>query len=79
MASDRSLEWLGQCATKLGQDELRVLLSVARGLVDGQKVYGRLDLATDPRDFVKEALEEVRDALVYVHAQLERIQHENDP
>jgi hypothetical protein len=69
---------LGQYAAKLGKDELGVLLSVARGLVDGQKVYGQLNLSTDPRNFVKEALEEVRDALVYIHAQLERIQHEND-
>lgn len=56
----------------LGSDELEVLAQVADGLVRGRAVYGELDLARDQRDMGREALEEVRDGLVYVGAALAR-------
>lgn len=56
----------------LGDDELRVLEMVARGLDRGREVYGPLVLATDERDFGAEAFEEIRDALVYVAAAMLR-------
>lgn len=59
----------------LKADELEVLFTVAQGLVKGREVYGTLRVTTDNRDFGAEALEEVRDALVYVGAKLVRYQH----
>jgi hypothetical protein len=50
---------------QLGADERRVLLVMARRLLVGQTVYGRLDLANDRRDWRKERAEELADALVY--------------
>jgi hypothetical protein len=50
---------------ELGADERRVLLLLARRLLEGQRAYGRLDLANDPRDFRKEQGEEVQDLLIY--------------
>jgi hypothetical protein len=50
---------------ELWPDELEVLAMVAAGLVRGRELYGELDLEADQRHFDREALEEVRDALVY--------------
>jgi hypothetical protein len=50
---------------ELGTDERRVLLLLARRLLEGQRCYGRLDLANDPRDFRRERSEEIADLLVY--------------
>ena len=50
---------------ELGADERRVLLALARRLLEGQKAYGRLDLANDARDWRKERADELADALVY--------------
>ncbi len=52
------------CA-ELGTDELRVLVLVAERLRIGQRRYGRLDVATDRRDWHAEAGDEVADASVY--------------
>ena len=49
----------------LGDDELRVLLYVASRLRMGAQQYGRLDLATDRRDWRVELGQEAADALVY--------------
>lgn len=58
--------------TELGEDELAVLAEVAAGLVAGRGAYGELRLAADRRDFEREALDEVRDALVYLGAAIVR-------
>lgn len=50
---------------RLGEDEIEVLAEVARGLVRGRDVYGELKIDTDPRDHEREALDELRDGLVY--------------
>jgi hypothetical protein len=39
----------------------------------GRQLYGQLDLAVDQRDFTREALDEVRDALVYIGAEIVRL------
>jgi hypothetical protein len=49
----------------LGTDEVRVLLRIARRLAAGRRSYGLLDIARDPRDFQREAREELEDFLVY--------------
>lgn len=49
----------------LGQDERRVLIGVARRLQIGRERYGDLRLATDQRDWGREAEEELLDALIY--------------
>ena len=53
-------------AHQLGEDELRVLMLIAKRLRAGRETYGELDLERDRRDFPREALDEVADALVYV-------------
>jgi hypothetical protein len=58
---------LGALGERLKSDELRVLVSIARRLVEGIRVYGPFDLARDRRAFrSKEAREELEDALVYL-------------
>jgi hypothetical protein len=52
------------CA-ELGDDELRVLAYLAARLLAGQRTYGRLDLASDRRDWREERGEEIADLLVY--------------
>ncbi len=61
-------------ASWLGSDELQVLLQVARGLQSGRKVYGELDVTTEKRNMTKEALEEIRDCLVYVGVKLVQLE-----
>ena len=58
--------------SELGPDELEVLAIVAEGLAKGRQSYGALNIAHDSRDFEAEALEEVRDGLVYIGAALLR-------
>ena len=55
---------------KLAPDELAVVCSVVEGLLQGKRTYGDLDLSTDPRHWQREALEELRDGLVYLTCQL---------
>jgi hypothetical protein len=51
----------------LGADEVAVLVGIGKRLEMGQKTYGRLHIASDPRDFRgKETTEELSDALVYM-------------
>jgi len=48
------------------------LVLVAERLLEGRRRYGVLNIDTDPRDFRKEAFEELADAAVYLAADLER-------
>lgn len=54
----------------LNEDERAVVLDVAIGLAErmltGRKRYAPLALATDPRDWVKEAREEMLDGAAYL-------------
>lgn len=50
----------------MGPDERRVLLLVAERLAMGEGVYGQLAIATDRRDMMREASEELIDAAVYL-------------
>jgi len=56
---------LDATCSDLGDDELAVLLALARRLLAGQRAYGRLDLARDPRDWKAERGAELADAMVY--------------
>jgi hypothetical protein len=56
---------LGAIVAELGFGEVCVLTRIARRLAMGERLYGRLDLANDTRDFRKEAREEIEDFLVY--------------
>ena len=56
---------LSEVVPRLGADELRVLALIASRLDLGRRLYGRLDVATDPRDWAREAGEEAADLLVY--------------
>lgn len=55
---------------KLGLDELQVIELITDRMIQGQAVYGLLDIAKDPRDFNREVLEEVCDSSVYAAVQL---------
>jgi len=56
---------LAHVLVELGEDERRVLLLLAHRLLEGQRHYGRLDLANDPRDWRRERAQELADVLVY--------------
>jgi hypothetical protein len=64
---------------ELEDDELRVVVSVARGLRKGRAVYGPLRIAADARNYGHEAYEEARDLAVYLTAQLLRLQDAHRP
>lgn len=66
------LEQLHTVARALGPDELIVLCLVAERLKMGRDRYGDLHIATDPRDFRAEALEEAADGLIYAAVALMR-------
>jgi len=57
---------------ELNEDERAVVLDVAVGLAErmrtGRQRYAPLDLATDRRDFVREAWEEAVDGAAYLAA-----------
>ncbi len=64
---------------ELGRDEVAVLELIAEGLARGRAIYGELDVAADRRDFVGEARDELRDALVYFGAHLVRLERRKVP
>ena len=65
---------LGEVLAELGADERKVMLVLARRLLEGQKCYGRLDLANDARDFRHERASEVADLLIYsAFAELQQV------
>ncbi len=51
---------------KLGADERRVVLALAERMVAGREVYGDLNLTRDKRDFLREAGQELLDAVAYL-------------
>ncbi len=57
---------------KLGEIELAVLDKIRARLEQGQSQYGAFQIS-DPRNFPKEAAEELFDASVYMAVQLERL------
>jgi hypothetical protein len=67
---------LAAVASRLSDDELRVLLTIAVRAWVGQSRYGCLRLAADRRDFRGEAFEEACDAAFYLAAHLLRRQRQ---
>ena len=57
----------------LNRDELEVIVWLAERMAEGATRYGALDIATDKRDFQKEAGEEAIDGLAYLAMQSIRI------
>ncbi len=57
----------------LEADAQRVLMRIARRLKDGQAQYGKLDLATDTRNLIDEAVQEAADKAVYLVCEAERL------
>ena len=51
--------------SNLNQDELECVEWIVEGLAKGRKLYGPLDLKTDPRKFIVESMEEQRDSAIY--------------
>lgn len=61
-------EWLVAVAgdsVALEDDAVSALAFLAARLVKGQRQYGRLDIASDTRNWKREASEEYADAAVY--------------
>ena len=56
----------------LGDDEVAVLLVLAKRLATGQQEYGRLNLRRDRRQWRREAAEEAADLLAYLAFDLVR-------
>lgn len=52
-------------ASRLEPQAQMILLKIARRLEAGQREYGRMDVAKDPRNFFAEAAEEAMDFVVY--------------
>jgi len=65
---------MSDTVVNLTEDELAVVEFVLEGLRAGRHVYGPLDVEGDGRDFIDEALQELRDAMVYLPAQIMRLQ-----
>lgn len=66
-------ERIRRAMAELGVDELEVLVLVAERLAGaGRRSYGPLELDSDPRDFQREALEELADGAVYLACSLIR-------
>lgn len=63
---------LSTITARLRTDEIAVLTLIAERLLRGRERYGELRVATDRRDFVREALEEAADGLAYAAAALMR-------
>lgn len=51
---------------RLNNDEQAVIDFITSRLLRGREVYGPLDIASDTRDWTKEAREEAADLLVYL-------------
>jgi len=64
---------LGTLVAALGEDEVLVLVAIARRLAVGRTCYGLLDVKGDPRDWRKEASEEAFDLAVYLACQMLRV------
>ena len=60
---------LRSSASAIGPDEAAVLTQIARRLALGASQYGRLRIASDGRDWRKEASEEYLDGAVYMAIQ----------
>jgi hypothetical protein len=71
-----SEEELSGIVASLGPDEHRVMLVLARRLAAGQRQYGRLDLASDVRDWALERSLEIQDLLIY--SAFEALKHGRD-
>lgn len=67
-----ALERLHAAVADLGDDEVAVLAEAAERLRAGRGYYGELRLATERRDFVGDAVEELLDATVYLAADVVR-------
>jgi hypothetical protein len=65
VAESSILARIAEALPELKGDEAAVLAEVAGRLLLGQRQYGVLQLAGDPRDWVKEARDETLDLLVY--------------
>ena len=69
---------LGEVLERLGDDEIAVLHLVATRVLAGQATYGHLSVASDGRDFVREALEEACDGCFYIAVSLLRGRRRRD-
>ena len=56
----------------------QILNLIGQRLDKGKKRYGKENISSDGRDFVKEALEEALDCAVYLAAHLIEIMDKND-
>ena len=58
---------------EMSQDERKILKMTAQRLKEGREIYGRLKISKDDRNFHKETLEEICDALMYAQSALTKM------
>jgi len=73
---DALARWLSAMLGDCSLDELRVIAVRVERMAKARAKYGPLDLATDKRDFVREAAEESIDRAFYLDAHYIRVQDE---
>ena len=66
------------CPSEPEGAEARVVRLVAERLAQGRREYGPLDPEGDRRDWLAEATEELLDAVVYLAAEMIRLQAHRD-
>ncbi|HSY24911.1 MAG TPA: hypothetical protein VK841_22455 [Polyangiaceae bacterium] len=62
----------------LAEDERRVLLAIAKRLSHGARLYGKLDVEGDRRDWRAEGAEELLDGCVYLACESLRKSESNE-
>lgn len=73
------LDVLIENGTRLTEDEIEIVVTIAERLAHGQSVYGPLYVQRDTRDYSREAFEEFIDGAVYLAARALRHSRDTDP
>ena len=60
----------------LPADEQAIVISALEGCENGLKIYGTMSVDTDRRDWGSEAVEELRDCVVYLTAEVLRLRRQ---
>lgn len=67
-----AIERIASMLVGIGPDELRVIELIVRRMRHGREHYGPLDVHTDRKDWMREASEELLDAVAYLAMEVTR-------
>lgn len=65
LTTDQYIRRMAELAIDASPDHLRVLVAIAERMARGNRDYGPLDIATNPRNWDTEMREELLDCIVY--------------